>query len=37
MGETLAVELLPGTNPPGLVSVEDEFDKEKVTVSLKKA
>lgn len=37
MGETLAVDLLPGTNPEGLPSVEDEFDKEKVTVSLKKA
>jgi isoleucyl-tRNA synthetase len=36
MGETLAVELLPGTNPEGLPSVEDEFDKEKVSVSLKK-
>jgi isoleucyl-tRNA synthetase len=37
MGETLAIELIPGTNPEGLPSVEDEFDKEKVTVSLKKA
>jgi isoleucyl-tRNA synthetase len=36
-GETLAVDLLPGTNPEGLPSVEDEFDKEKVTVSIKKA
>lgn len=36
-GETLAVDLNPGTNPEGLVSVEDEFDKEKVCVSLKKA
>jgi len=37
MGETLAVELIPGVNPEGLPSVEDEFDKEKVCVSLKKA
>jgi len=36
-GETLAVDLLPGTNPEGLPSVEDEFDKEKVTVTIQKA
>ncbi len=36
-GETLAVDLFPGTNPEGLPSVEDEFDKEKVTVSIQKA
>ncbi len=36
-GETLAIDLVPGTNPEGLPSVEDEFDKEKVTISLKKA
>ncbi len=36
-GETLAVELHPGSNPEGLPSVEDEFDHEKVTVSIQKA
>lgn len=36
-GETLSVDLLPGTNPEGLPSVEDEFDKEKVTVTIQKA
>ncbi|MHC1741344.1 MAG: isoleucine--tRNA ligase [Anaerolineaceae bacterium] len=37
MGETLAIDLLPGTNPDGLPSIEDEFDNERVCVSLKKA
>jgi isoleucyl-tRNA synthetase len=37
MGETLALDLTPGTIPDGLPSVEDEFDHEKVTVALKKA
>jgi isoleucyl-tRNA synthetase len=36
-GETLAVELHPGKKPEGLPVVEDEFDHEKVTVSLQKA
>jgi isoleucyl-tRNA synthetase len=37
MGETLALDLNPGSLPEGTVSVEDEFDHEKVSVSLKKA
>ena len=37
MGETLALDLIAGSNPDGLASVEDEFDQEKVCVSLKKA
>ncbi len=36
-GETLALELHPGENPQDLPCVEDEFDHEKVTVSLRKA
>jgi isoleucyl-tRNA synthetase len=37
MGETLAVDLTPGLLPEGTASVEDEFDKEKVSIGLKKA
>ena len=37
MNETLALDLNPGMNPEGAISVEDEFDQEKVTVSLIKA
>lgn len=37
MGETLALDLNPGSVPEDLTSVEDEFDHEKVSLGLKKA
>jgi isoleucyl-tRNA synthetase len=37
MNETLALDLNPGSIPDGMITVEDEFDYEKVTVGLKKA
>ncbi len=36
MGETLAVELKPGSAPAGVPTTSDEFDKEKLTIGLEK-
>jgi isoleucyl-tRNA synthetase len=37
VGETLALDLVAGSNPDGLPMIEDEFDHEKVCISVKKA